>query len=258
MSTFAPFVLALDQPYPTEISAGGGYVYWTNSITSGNVMMLSLATVLAGGTPTPTLVTNEDLPRHRRERGASRPLSLSNVRRRLQSGEVGSITMAPSARPPPRCSPPRSLGSSELAVDSTNLFWLNAGTGVIQSNDLLADGPRRRQADRAHDPQRQRGGPRRDRRRERFTGTTASATILALSVNAAAGATPVTAANEGNTQGLVTDGARLYWLSGGNVVSTPVLGADLDAGLDGGVVTTLASAGSQPPGYLAVDGAYVY
>ncbi len=252
----APFVLALDQPYPTEISAGGGYVYWTNSTTTGNVMMLSLATVLAGGTPTPTLVANEYLPRGIVVSPALGAAYWATYGDGFEPGS-GSITMAPLGSTTTTVLASTQLGSSELAVDSTNLFWLNGGTGVIQSNDLsrmTLDGGAPTALTTLNDSAV--GHVATDS--VNVYWSTANSTILALPVNAAASATPVTAANQSDPQGLVTDGTRLYWISGGNVESMPLLGADLDAGPDGGTVTTLASAGSQATGYLAVDGAYVY
>jgi hypothetical protein len=212
--------------------------------------------VLAGGTPTPTLVASEYLPRGILVSTAQGTVYWATYGDGDTPGS-GTVTSAPLGSTTTTTLASVQLGPSELAVDSTNLFWLNGGTGVVESNDLLRmtlDGGSPTPLTTLNSSSV--GHVATDG--VNVYWSTANSTILALPVNATAGATPIIAVDSSNVDDLVTDGTRLYWIAGGNVVSTPLLGANPDAGPDGGVVTTLCSAGSQPPGYLAVDGTYVY
>jgi hypothetical protein len=239
----APFVLAIGQTFPGEIAAAGGYVYWTNALTTGSIVGLPLD----GGAP---ISISQYLPRGVALEGANVYWVTYGFG---ATPGTGTVMVAPLGSATATTIVSAQEGPYYVATYATRVFWTNYGNSITNDGgavfSVLPDGG---------------GETTLTSVQGNVTGHIATdganvyvpagfATgnvIMVLPLDGGSPA-PLVADGGGGASSLVVDSTSVYWIANGNVLKAP-LGGGASAPV------TLASGQNNLPTEIAVDGTYVY
>jgi hypothetical protein len=233
----APYYLAIGQPYPGEIAAGEGFVYWTNALTTGSVVGLPPD----GGAP---ITISQYLPR-----GVA--VGATNVYWVTfgfgATPGSGTVMTAPLGGANAATLASVQEGPYYVAIDPANVYWTNYGNdvdddgGTVMRVSIDGGTPTTLASVRAN-----------------LTGRIATdgtnvyfvtgGNVMAIPPDG--GSATTIASGQGGVLSLTVDTTSIYWLANGNVLKAPLGG--------GSAPTTLASGQNNLPTEIAVDGTYAY